>query len=136
METKNIDVNGEVFPCPIEWTVDQAEARIKSFYSFSRGGIRQNNVSVLGNWLIGSLTGNLVYVGGQSIQQSGKFSHHYFPITLLSYPPLSVTLSHEIALLPITGATSGGDSALSSGTSFARPPPTELTVETQSLSTG
>lgn len=94
METKNIDVNGEAFPCPIEWTVDQAEARIKSFYSFPRGGIRQNNVPVLGNLLIGSLTGNLVYVGGQSIQQSGKFSHHYFPITLLSYPPLSVTLPH------------------------------------------
>lgn len=30
MATKDSDVNGEVFPCPIEWTVDEAEVRIKS----------------------------------------------------------------------------------------------------------
>ena len=68
MPTKDINVHGNVFPCPTDWTVEEAEARIRSSYGIQFGGIEHNGISVLGTSLISSFTGNLDFVGGQSIQ--------------------------------------------------------------------
>ena len=51
METKNIDVNGETFCCPITWTVKQARERIRARYGLQGGGIDENNIPVLGTVL-------------------------------------------------------------------------------------
>lgn len=87
MTTKEIAVNGQVYHCPTEWTVEKATDRIKLGYGLQNGGIEQDNVPVLGTALISSLTGDLAFVGGQPIQQLGKnqFSHHYFSFALIIY---------------------------------------------------
>lgn len=64
--TKNIDVNGKFFRCPIDWTVEQGEQRIRSFYGLKNGGIEHDGVPVLGTVLIGTLAGSLAFVGGSS----------------------------------------------------------------------
>ncbi len=69
MSTKDINVHGNVFPCPTDWTVEEARARIRSSYGLQGGGIDHNRIPVLGTSLISSFTGNLDFVGGQSIQQ-------------------------------------------------------------------
>ena len=68
MSTKDINVHGNVFPCPIDWTVEEARARIRSSYGLQGGRIDHNGIPVLGTCLISSFTGNLDFVGGQSIQ--------------------------------------------------------------------
>lgn len=97
MTAKTIVVNGEVFPCPIGWSVDQAEAKIRYEYSFQRGGIRQNGVAVLGHLLIGSLTGTLVYVGGSS---TGKEFFQLCRTTI--FPVTSYSFSFLSASSPVT----------------------------------
>jgi hypothetical protein len=62
METKDIDVNGQVFPCPVRWTVALAEREIRSWYGFQGGGIYEDGIPVLGTELISSLTGTLTFV--------------------------------------------------------------------------
>ena len=69
MATKDITVNGEVFPCPNDWTVDQAETRIRSFYVLAGGGLREGGVPLLGTQRIGDTVGALSFVGGQQTQQ-------------------------------------------------------------------
>ncbi len=71
MTTKDIAVNGQVFPCPLSWTVEQAEERIRSRYFLQGGGIEEDGVPVLGTALIRDLAGALAFVGGQPIQQLG-----------------------------------------------------------------
>jgi hypothetical protein len=52
MATKNITVNGEVFRCPIDWTVDQAESKIRSAYLLAGyphiGYLQEGGVPLLG----------------------------------------------------------------------------------------
>ncbi len=48
MATKDITVNGEVFLCPTDWTVDEAKAKIRSVYLLAGGGLRANGVPLLG----------------------------------------------------------------------------------------
>ena len=67
---KDVHVNGQVFRCSVEWTVEQAETRIRSFYGLQNGGIVEDGDPVLGTQLISSLTGTLAFVGGQ---QLGKY---------------------------------------------------------------
>ena len=68
MTTKDIAVNGQVFRCPIEWTVDQARYEIRSWYCLQGGGIavEGNRVPVPGDKLISSLTGTLAFVDYKS----------------------------------------------------------------------
>ena len=64
MSTKDITVNGNIFQCPTDWNVDQAEATIRSYYGIRFGRIEHNGIStVLATTLISTFTGNLVYVG-------------------------------------------------------------------------
>ena len=69
MATKDITVNGEVFPCPNDWTVDQAKAEIRSAYLLAGGGLRADGVPLLGTQRIGDTAGALSFAGGQSTQQ-------------------------------------------------------------------
>jgi hypothetical protein len=42
----NIHIAGKnSFPCPVGWTVDKAEKRIRSMYRFEGGGIIKNGVA-------------------------------------------------------------------------------------------
>ena len=94
MATKDIVVNGQVFPCPLSWTVKQALESIRSENVIQGGGIRNDGVPVLGTARIRDLAGPLSFVGGQPIQQLGMhqikslfFLSYYF---YLSYPLLSL----------------------------------------------
>ncbi len=71
METKDIAVNGQVFPCPLSWTVEQALEGIRSEHVIQGGGIRNDGVPVLGTARIRDLAGPLTFVGGRPIQQLG-----------------------------------------------------------------
>ncbi len=62
-------MDGNIYQCPTEWTVEQAEGSIRSRYGLQGGEIEHDNVAVLGTTLISTFTGNLVFVGNQSIQQ-------------------------------------------------------------------
>ena len=81
METKDINVNGQVFRCPIEWTVEEAESKIRSRYGLQIGGIEEDGIPVLGTARIKDVAGPLTFVGGQPIQQLGM---HEFK-SLFSY---------------------------------------------------
>ena len=80
MATKDITVNDEVFRCPIDWTVDQAKAEIRSFYVLAGGGLQEVGVPLLGTQRIGDTVGTLSFVGGKQIQQgkSAVFCYIYF----------------------------------------------------------
>ena len=80
MATKDITVNGEVFRCPVDWTVEETIRRIRSRYVLQGGGIDHNNVPVLATDLVSSFTGTLVFVGGQP-KQPGKHFIHFIIIT-------------------------------------------------------
>jgi hypothetical protein len=69
MATKDITVNGEVFPCPNDWTVDEAKAEIRSFYVLAGGGLQEGGVPLLGTQRIRDTAGALSFVGGKQIQQ-------------------------------------------------------------------
>eukprot|EP01031_Cornospumella_fuschlensis_P030373 gene30373-36700_t len=68
MGTKNISVNGTVFSCPVGWTVDQAEARIRSRFGLQFGGLEADSIPQLGDNLISNITGTLAFAGGQPVQ--------------------------------------------------------------------
>ncbi len=74
MTTKDISVNGTVFPCPVAWTVDQAEGRIRSAFCLHFGGLRSDGIPQLGSDLISNTTGSLVFVGGRPVQVPGIYS--------------------------------------------------------------
>ena len=73
MITKDIAVNGTVFHCPVVWTVDQAEARIRSGFALHGGFIQADGKIQLGSTFISNITGTLTFVGGQPVQIRGKF---------------------------------------------------------------
>ena len=77
MAAKDITVNGEVFPCPTDWTVDEAEPRIRSFYVLAGGGLRADGLPLLGTKRIGDTVGALSFVGGQQTQL-GKSAVFYY----------------------------------------------------------
>ncbi len=79
MTTKDVTVNGKVFPCPVNWSVEEAEKRIRSRYELQGGGIEHNNVPVQATNLISSFTGTLVFVDGH--QQLGKHFIHFIIIS-------------------------------------------------------
>ncbi len=68
MTSKNIAVNGKIFRCPIEWTVEQARCEIRSRYVLPGGDIEEDGVPLLGSVLIRLTSGALVFVAGQTIQ--------------------------------------------------------------------
>ena len=80
MATKDITVNGKVFSCPNDWTVNQAKTRIRSFYLLAGGGLRAGGRPLLGTKPIGETVGTLSFVGGKQIQQgkSAVFCYIYF----------------------------------------------------------
>ena len=80
--TQDITVNGSAFPCPVGWTVEAAELRIRSRYNLVGGGIDRNGVPLAASEVIGN-TGELSFVGGAST--SGKHSHIHSPIHLSPY---------------------------------------------------
>ena len=81
MTTKDINVNGEVFRCPVDWTVMEARDEIRSRFVLHGGGIYHNNVPVRATDLISSFTGTLVFFGGQPIQQPSKHFVQFIIIT-------------------------------------------------------
>jgi hypothetical protein len=63
----NIDVNGENFPCPLDWNVGKAREEIRSAFQLG-GGYLANNGSPLGpEAVIGDQNGNLTFLRGQSL---------------------------------------------------------------------
>ena len=68
--THNVAVNGNTFPCPVNWTVEAAEQRIRSRYNFVGGGIDRDGVPLAASEVIGN-TGLLTFVGGTSA--SGRY---------------------------------------------------------------
>ncbi len=67
MATKEIRVivNGAIFNCPIDWTVEEAEARIRSRYVLEGGGVEENGIPVLATAQISALAGALTFAGNQ-----------------------------------------------------------------------
>ena len=79
MATRNIEVNGSNFRCPVGATVDQAEIRIRSRYLLAGGGLEDEKGALVdGAALIGATTGYLTFVGGQPIQQGKTLSYFLF----------------------------------------------------------
>lgn len=66
MASKDIDVGGRVFHCPVEQAVEQAETTIRSRFGLQVGGIDQDGLPALGTAPISSLTGSLAFVDGCS----------------------------------------------------------------------
>ena len=58
---KGVNVRGQNFPCRVEWTVDQAEGKIRTTFCLEGGRIDQDGLPVLGSVSIGSLSGDLVF---------------------------------------------------------------------------
>jgi hypothetical protein len=47
IQSVNIYVaEGKFFPCPVGWTVDRAETRIRTMYRLEGGGVLQNGVAM------------------------------------------------------------------------------------------
>jgi len=67
MATKDITVivNGSIFKCPTDWTVAEAEERIRSRYALHGGGIEKDGIAVRATDLISALTGTLTFAGCQ-----------------------------------------------------------------------
>ena len=81
-------MSGEVFPCPVHWTIYEAREEIRALFMLQGGGIRHQDIPVLGTDLIGSFTGNLVFVGGQPVHKPlGKLSSI---LCFLSFSALSL----------------------------------------------
>ena len=83
MATKDIRVimNGEIYPCPVGWTVEKAERRIRSRYVL-QGGELQHNANPVDEETdqIGSFAGALNFVGGQQgtlADAVSKLEQHY-----------------------------------------------------------
>lgn len=73
MTVRIIKVEGKPdFPCPIDWTVEQAKNEIKSGNFLVGGFLLENGEPLLGNTLISSTTGALLFTGGQP--QQGDFN--------------------------------------------------------------
>jgi hypothetical protein len=68
----NITVEGyQPFPCPLQWTVDAAERRIRTANSLTGGYIQRNNVATNPADLIEE--GNIyVFVGGEKLQSQAE----------------------------------------------------------------
>ena len=66
--TKNIIVGEQIFPCPVNWTVDQARNEIRSAFVLSGGYIAENNIPLAGTDTIREKTGDLEFVAGKPIQ--------------------------------------------------------------------
>jgi hypothetical protein len=75
METKTTPVHltsrgkAKFFPCPVVWTVEEAEGRIRTRFDLSGGGIECNNVPMWSIDVIGKAEGVLTFVGGQDLPQ-------------------------------------------------------------------
>jgi len=69
MVQRSILVNGQNFPCPVGWTVDQAKNEIRSAYLLAGGFLQDQNGALLGTDLIGTTVGVVSFVGGQPVQQ-------------------------------------------------------------------
>lgn len=82
MTTKDIAVNGQVFHCPVEWTVDRARYEIRSWYCLQGGGIvvGEDMVPVPGDRWISSLAGTLAFV------RLSEVSSHVSVVTSHFYP--------------------------------------------------
>ena len=83
MATKDIRVimNGEIYPCPVGWTVETAERRIRSRYVLQGGELQHNAIPVDEETdQIGSFAGALNFVGGQQgtlADPISKLEQHY-----------------------------------------------------------
>lgn len=73
MATKDIIVKGSNFRCPVGWTVDQAETKIRSVFGLQFGGLTSDGIPQLGSELVVNITGTLAFVGGQPVQLQGEF---------------------------------------------------------------
>jgi hypothetical protein len=75
MDTKTTPVGltsrgkAKFFPCPVVWTVEEAEGRIRTRFDLSGGGIECNNVPMWSTDVIGKAEGVLTFVGGQDLPQ-------------------------------------------------------------------
>jgi hypothetical protein len=59
---------GEVVRCPLTWTVDNAEAKIRASFELSGGRIEdQYGVTMEGTDVIGNAVGDLTFVGGRDL---------------------------------------------------------------------
>ena len=66
MNSKKIEVEGKgTFPCPDDWTVDQAEVKIRSGYHLEGGFLMEDGKPLLGNVLISTRAGALSFTRGQ-----------------------------------------------------------------------
>jgi len=79
-------VNGQNYNCPVGWTVDIAESKIRSFFGLQFGELRQDDIPLLGTDLISSIPiGDLSFVGGQPlipIAQQGELCIFVLPFYL------------------------------------------------------
>jgi len=68
MATKDITVivNGSIFKCPTDWTVEEARNEIRSRYALHGGGIEKDGIAVRATDLISALTGTLTFAGCQT----------------------------------------------------------------------
>lgn len=74
METKGISVNGDVFRCPLDWIVKEAEERIRSRFVLQGGRIEENGIPLKETDVIGNAIGSLAFVGGLCTVQQGRFT--------------------------------------------------------------
>ena len=112
MATKNIAVNANVFPCPDNWTVDQAKAEIRCAYGLQFGYLQADGVPLLGIRLIGDIVGALSFTGGQPIQQGKTVtSRHVFPNNIPS--PLSPFYLFNLLTTAMTYFPAGDSDTLS-----------------------
>ena len=66
MHLKNIEVEGKGnFSCPDDWTVDQAEGKIRTGFHLEGGFLMEDGAPLLGNVLISTRTGALSFTRGQ-----------------------------------------------------------------------
>jgi hypothetical protein len=77
MEISQIHVNGEVFNCPRDWSVEMAESRIRTRYGLQFGAIEADGIAVFLTSLISNLPGDLAFVGGQPIQAGIILLNHF-----------------------------------------------------------
>jgi hypothetical protein len=70
MTSKEIEVNGKLFRCPVTATVDNAVANIRSRFGLVHGGLEDENGALMhGDQTIGSTCGSLSFVDGRPAHQ-------------------------------------------------------------------
>jgi hypothetical protein len=58
---------GAVFRCRPDWTVDEAEAKIRAKYGLKFGGTEDQVGDLKGTDVIGNAVGDLTFVGGRAL---------------------------------------------------------------------